>query len=394
MLAFHSPIAHSCPWRTALLLALLAALAVPQASAKWYFSVKNYLQPNTNVRVFLGYETLTEGPKEFLASINFRPEGQARIFLHRELKLESEGSDTFFVDLQLPPGRYTVDADVEEEGLGIYESMQREEPFQVRPPSRVRVSDIFLVEKDQLPRVFNRPLLQPTVSYDQAALAYGMQIQAPSYEVMSIRAVLYEEVSKERESGPTAYTSLRQASRVLNLTSSGPTVYRDSLDIEDLPGGEYMIQILVYQGDEFELDQKIWFTKGRDIEQRIFGDLDNSIRMMRYLIAADQLEGLLQTEDSVVKEVEFLKIWEKLYGQEAEAEMEAYFTNVYQVADRYAEGETPGWLTDRGRIFIQYGRPKVQEVQIRDNRYERWLYPRWSLSFLFEPRNQGYYLVE
>lgn len=375
------------------LLGILLVFGVQSASARWYMSVKNYLQPHSNVRLFLGYQTLGESEKEFEVRIDFRVAGQPQVFLHKELRISMQGSDTIFVNLSLPPGTYEVDAEVKDQRLNFYEYLQLESPLRIRIPGSIRISSIYLTPEGQDRSTFERPMLEPKLSFDQSTLRYSMQIASTYYDVLSVRAVLYEEVEEVPAGGPTAYTSLQQANRVVNLSGGGPVVFSDTLNLVDLPGGEYMIQVLVYQGDEFKLDEKIWFVKGGDIKQRIFSDLDNSIRMMRYLVPSGRLEDILQAEDSVVKQSEFLKIWEQLYGAESETEMENYFFKVYQAIDLFTEGETPGWLTDRGRVFIEYGPARISEVEIRGSLYERWIYPRWALSFLFQPNEQEYTLV-
>ena len=218
-------------------------------------------------------------------------------------------------------------------------------------------------------------------------------VYAPGYTSLSIRAVLYQEAENESEAPTVAYQSLHQTNRALNL-EFGSTLFRDSVDLTGLTGGEYMIQVLVYVDDDFVLDEKTWFVKGGDIKQRIYEDLDSSIRMMRYVAPETQLDSLLRNEDPQVKEVEFLRMWEKLYKEEAESQMEQYFQKIYAANDRYEETDTPGWLTDRGRIFIKYGEPREGALEVKGTSYLRWTYAKWSLSFLFEKRNQVYQLVE
>jgi len=375
------------------LLGLALTLALP-LSAKWYLDVKTFQQPETNVRVFLSYETLSEGEKTFDVAVNFRPENENRIFLHKEVRWTAEGADTFCLDLQLAPGRYSVDVDIADEELEVFASLSTEEIFQVSRPKDILISDIFLSPRDQLSQVFTRPFLRPLIAYDQGSICYAMQLFAQNYDALSVRAVLYRDAEVELETDHTAYTSLRQTNRVVELSPYQPSVFRDTLNLSDLPGGEYMVQVLVYEGDHFKLDEKIRFTKGGDIKQRIFNDLDTSIRMMRYVIPREQLQTLLTTEDETVKRLEFAKIWEKLYGERAEEQMERYFAKVYQANQDYGQEHLPGWLSDRGRLFIQYGVPQVRAVEIEGQRYERWVYSRWALSFLFEVDNQGYTLVE
>jgi GWxTD domain-containing protein len=364
------------------------------AQAQWGLSVKNFQRPGTNVRLFLGYHGVSDVDKTFKVMVDFRLAGQGRVHLHKERILQVSGSDTVFLDLKLPAGRYEVDVEIEDRKANSYQSLSLPEPFRVHRSRVIEVSDIFIAPHRQWKPPFERPMLKAVVPYDQERLHYCLELNAPGYEVLTLRAVLYQESPSQNGAPTTAYQSLQQTNRVTYFENPGPVVFHDTLDLTSLPGGEYMIQVLVYDDDNFLLDEKTWFVKGGDIKQRIFVDLDNSIRMMRYLVPSKQLNELLETRDATVKRVEFLQIWEKLYDEQAEARMDAYFETIYAANDRYPEPNTPGWLTDRGRIFIQYGEPRVTFLQIGGKDHVRWTYARWALSFLFEKRNQAYFLVE
>jgi len=364
------------------------------AQAQWGLAVKNLNRPGTNVRLFLGYDGISEADKVFKAMVNFRLAGEGRVRLYKERILSISGNDTVFMDLKLPAGRYDVDVEIEDRKANSYQSLSLPEPFRVHRSREIAVSDIFIAPDRQWQQPFARPMLKSVIPYDQDQMYYCLELNAPGYEVLTLRAVLYQEAPAQNGSPTTAYQSLQQTNRVTYFDLPGPITFRDTLDLASLPGGEYMIQVLVYDDDDFLVDEKTWFVKGGDIKQRIFADLDNSIRMMRYLVPGEQLRQLLETRDAAVKKVEFLKIWEKLYDEEAEARMESYFETAYTANDRYEELQRPGWLTDRGRIFIQYGEPRVKSLQIQGKDYVRWTYARWALSFLFEKHNQSYHLVE
>ena len=152
--------------------------------------------------------------------------------------------------------------------------------------------------------------------------------------------------------------------------------------------------MLIYTGEGEPIVERVRFTKGRDIRTRILNDLDNSIQMMQYIAPEARLNEILQKDSVLVKQAEFFKTWERLYPGEAQEKMESYYQKVYVADQLYKEGDRPGWQTDRGKIFILYGAPESQEVEISGKIYKRWTYPRWSLSFLFEERNQNWILLE
>jgi GWxTD domain-containing protein len=357
-------------------------------------AVKNLQRGSNNVRLFLGYEGLSEAEKEFMVLVNFRLAGEARVLLHKERIVHMRGQDTLYLDLTLPPGRYEVEVEIEDRKANSYQSLTLPEAFRVHRNREVRISDIFLAPNRQWEAPFERPLLNAALPFDQERLYYCMELTAPGYDVLTIRAVLYQESEAQAGTQTTSYQSLQQTNRVTYFNGRGSALFRDTLDLVSLPGGEYMIQVLVYDDNDFLLDEKTWFVKGGDIKQRIFTNLDESIRMMRYVVPEPQLRTLLETRDLAVKRIEFGEIWERLYGDDAQEKMDAYYANIYAAKNRFSEPEVPGWLTDRGRTFIQYGEPRIRAIQIDGQDYVRWTYARWALSFLFEKRNQSYYLVE
>ena len=176
--------------------------------------------------------------------------------------------------------------------------------------------------------------------------------------------------------------------------NNGRGVFQDSLDISDLPSGQYQIDIRIYDDNQRLAARKGSFSLGSDLKKWIFDNLDEAFRMMVYVYPNAQLDSLLEQErDPFVRREAFNQIWEGMYEDKAEEEMERYYRKVFIANERYIE-EKEGWETDRGRIYILYGEPKEKSVEIAGNSYLRWTYSRWSLSFLFEKYNQNYQLIE
>jgi len=376
-------------------------MASPMAHSQWSLRVKNLLRPpNHNVRLFLHYEDASPSPtlRTFRASLDFRRVGESGVYLHREVSFQHDGGKPFFVDLRLPPGRYEVEGEIEDRRLSTYASVELPEvlvvPDMGEGLGNIYLSDIFLAPPRSYASVFEVPQLMATITHARLGMHYAMEVNAPGLERITIRAVLYVESPTQAGTSTRAYESRHQVNVVLPLDELGRGTFRDTLDLQSLTWGEYMIQILVYQEEEFIMDKKTWFNKGGDTEEQIFDELDKSIRMMRYLVPEKQLTELLELTDMQVKQVEFLKIWNKLYGDEAQNRMEAYYQKVYDANGQFAEGEKEGWVTDRGRVFITYGKPVIKALEINGKPYERWTYPRWALSFLFEKRNQAFLLIE
>ncbi len=76
-----------------------------------------------------------------------------------------------------------------------------------------------------------------------------------------------------------------------------------------------------------------------------------------------------------------------------------YMRRVRIAAKFFREGSKPGWLTDRGRIFVVLGPPDIREahpfVNIgRIRGYEIWIYERFRLRLEFVDREgNGFYML-
>lgn len=348
-----------------------------------------------NAQLLLAYEAPTEAWRRFEVEVELRISGQPQVYIGREMVLEAEGSEVFIIGYKLPPGAYEVDVSIYDPSLERYYTLRRSEPFYLNRSREILLSDIFL-SLDSIPdSAFRRPLVGPLPERGPGKLHYFQEIYAPEYDQLSLRAVLYKEKGRETQGSTAAYVSLQQRNLVVLPSGQARLIFGDTLNLDALEPGQYMVQILVYD-DEYRLgDEQIWFEVSSDMQSRIFADLETSIKMMKYLVEPEALVALLEMTDRAgVRAEEFRSLWRRLYREAYEEEMEAYFTKVFTANARYQEGEVPGWDTDRGRIFIQYGEPREKLFQQGEQTYLRWTYARWSLSFLFEKRNQAFVLVE
>ena len=69
-----------------------------------------------------------------------------------------------------------------------------------------------------------------------------------------------------------------------------------------------------------------------------------------------------------------------------------YFNRIALANSRYREASTPGWLTDRGKVFVTLGEPDQAGQQLGSgntarSRAEVWLYTQYNLRLIF--MNQG-----
>ncbi len=406
----------------------LIAILSGQSFAQWTLEVKNLRMGPNNTRIYLGYQKEEEQARNFVADItvrplrleatyrlqriDIRPKGRsetpiilenkqmvgdfhldpaalAPVLLRKEVELSSRGSEIFIQDIRLPVDQqYQIDVDISEPATGEHILVSLKEPFLVHGKLRLQTSDLFLSFDGTERSLMQEPVLKKVIDVDQPYIHYGVYLYARDYEVLRIRAILAREKTDEEGGGSTqTFESIQQTNRVIYPEGKSKFLFRDTLDLRDLAPSTYTIWVLVEAGGEEKLE-RARFVKGGDINKRIYDQLERSIKMMVHISPPSLISEILGKETPGERQIKFDDAWETLYGEEAQEEMQTYYQKVFRADSLFAEEGREGWQTDRGRIFVLYGDPKEEEVNIRDKAYLRWVYPRWSLSFLFE-ENQG-----
>ncbi|MEM6805889.1 MAG: GWxTD domain-containing protein [Bacteroidota bacterium] len=383
-------------------LLILLGLISQEVSAQspWECAIKKGLDKGSNTRLFLAYKSSSNSSKNFKVDIRFRPNGKFRDFLRKESRLTTIGDKVFIIPFNLPIGEYEVDISIEDLELQNMYHLEPGETYTVREQG-IEISDIYLSYNPEADRAFEQPLVDLSLEHDKLFLHYFYEIQSDqAYSNLSLNAFLFKDVNsgKLNDGLTSTYESLYESSKNINLNKGEKVKLADMLEVEDLSGGEYLLSVDVFNGATRLAGVDTRFVIGGDIKQQIRqpGYLDDAILMMEYILPLEDLEVLLDNPDFEAKKVAFDKSWKELYGEEADIMMEAYYSAILDANKRYKD-DLPGregWQSDRGRIYIEYGEPEIREININGRDYQRWIYAKWSLAFLFEKRNKGYYLIE
>jgi GWxTD domain-containing protein len=128
-------------------------------------------------------------------------------------------------------------------------------------------------------------------------------------------------------------------------------------------------------------------------DQWVVANLDDTMSLLRYFGAEQALQAIKAAEPQ-----ERAALWRRLWaetdpdpatpGHEA---LDIYFARVEEANARFQEGAQPGWLTDRGEVFVTLGPPdeifdSSSDLQDRGIRLIRWHYigDRLTLDFVDE----------
>lgn len=335
--------------------------------------------------------------------ISFRNPQNGRIVHRREVR-EATGHDFMTSDnsffhayrFDLLPGRYQVIIEV----LDAFDGRihLEEFPYDCRDlRSDVALSDIIMVQEFG-GVLAPQPLLGDNIRAVPERLRFSTDIYANAQETYTARAVLYRRQNDQRRQGDDGermqvrrYAAVNQLNEIIAATP-GTNLYSDQLKLDELPHGEYLLEIFLYRGEQLIAEVSRKFIIDWKYLRDIFGDLDAAISKMKYAASPDRLAQLKEIEDPDEKMKAFLDFWrhrsDPAHANDLEA-LERYFDRVYFAEEHFQEDQA-GWETDRGRIYALYGAPDRQSsFQNANVFYEVWTYRKWGLRFLFRADDAG-----
>lgn len=364
--------------------------------AQWRCALKNVLEPTHNVELLLEFDGDISQSREVQAEIRVRKRGILRDYLRKTVSLSLGEEKWFHIPLMLASDVYQYEVEVSDPLSNSSQIVVEKEIFVVNAADEVKVSDIYLSGSDDAQTAFDRPFLLTNLPGNTDTLYYFMELSS-SREIAAKSSAFFYENARQTESARgdiLVYASLQEKVQNLAVTPGEKALISGAFSTTNLKKGEYLLEITILAGIGDPIQETANFIIGSNLEQRIFSDLDNAIRQMAYILPPSAINEMLDSPTRESRKIEFDEAWEDLFREDAKEEMEKYYSRIYEVNDLFSE-EMPGWQTDRGKTYIQYGKPGKVEAFVRNGKtLTRWLYPQWSLMFLFEERNQSYFLVE
>lgn len=120
-------------------------------------------------------------------------------------------------------------------------------------------------------------------------------------------------------------------------------------------------------------------------------ELLNEMRQqIEYIITGDERESYKRVKTVEEKRNFFERFWAVRGGTSAR---HAYMNKIEEANRRFSQGSTPGYKTDKGRVFIKYGEPQnIERENAASNRkpYEIWQYEnlqaQGNVIFVFADR--------
>lgn len=186
-----------------------------------------------------------------------------------------------------------------------------------------------------------------------------------------------------------------------------------SFNIAELPTGEYNLAVEVLDKEANQvLGTKTFFYRRNKTQQVVegnfesrsitntfvdnLGNLDSIYRFVEYLYPIsterEQLlqEGLLAQGDEQLLKRYFLAFWQEKSPLQPQQEWLDYYKKVRYVNDEFGTGMRAGYRSDRGRVYLVYGKPDLIEQRAMEPNlppYAVWQYNRVNTPFALSQTN-------
>jgi GWxTD domain-containing protein len=316
------------------------------------------------------------------------------------------------MNLRVAPGRYTLEATVTDSATGLVTRGRSQiEAFR----SSVGASDLLLgtalraptagIPGDTVPKtgevwtgvLFVQTSGRPTLTPQQSDLAYYVELYAARPESVTVTA---------RVLGDGGAVVIAAQPQVVAVGAGGGVTY-GVLSLAGLPQGKYRLEVGL-KSDSMVTRSSGFAMGGFDTEgnielvadaapQDVFSEkteagLDSMYSPLVYLMNAQE-SGEYSTLTLDGKRRWLRQFWAKRNptpGGDRNASMDQYYARIRDAETKFREGgasATPGWRTERGKIYVLYG-PPDEELERHSsgstNPYEVWKYTRErALKFVF-----------
>lgn len=222
--------------------------------------------------------------------------------------------------------------------------------------------------------------------FDKGDLSIVPKVSTDFAGGLGHKLLYYMEIYQGRDSAEQigVQTILRSA--------SGKMMYRDSLttsfeeqttrqirnvSLEEIPPGDYVLEIELKGRRNKKIDsRKKEFSVIWNHRATLEGDYKMALEQLSYIARPDEVEVLkkLTTFEERAKAIEdFWKERDPTLGTAENEFREEFYRRITTANRNFRFMRRPGWRTDRGRIYIQYGEPD----QLDDYPY---LPNRWPLQ--------------
>ncbi len=345
-----------------------------------FMVIQNQLYAGKNTFFFV---QITEDlPVKLLLKIR----GKADNYYHIQKKWEQQTA-YFQENFRLEAGEFEFQLEIE--SLKTKERALWKKTFTCIPPEDgIYLSDVVLK-----PDNMRQPIFSGTIEGARSVkkINFSQWVYFPS-TVQTVRVILYAQKQKSGKYNPsaTAYTSLRQLNQVLKPDKGG-TMFTGDFDIENLPAGDYLIEILWYEENLLRGEKSIPFSIVTEAYYWQERNIEESIQKAEILLGSNAVRDMLSLQTAEAKKNALKAAWKAYYPIQSEAEAYIFYEKIRKIEEQF-EPET--WRSDRAMTCIRYGQPtETRKFTTTHGNYEGWIYRQWGLMFMFKQNGNQFLLI-
>lgn len=313
-----------------------------------------------------------------------------------------EATNTLETDIPVEPGRY--DANIIVMDKNTNKQFNRKLEFTVYTPGLpqkgVSLSDIVFFSRFETDSAGNISSFQPNLTSNFSGAEDNIYAYFNTFTQNSNDSIQIVYKVKDDQG------LVVQQNRYGTLASNHFMEHFIRLNRYTFNRTRYSIEISVGVGDNWVVRNNIfsffWKFAPNTIE-----DLDLALKQLKYIAPEDSVKYFLKREFDE-KRAFFQRYW-KRHDPNPDTEvnelMEEYYRRVNFSNQNFSITGVPGWLTDRGRIYIKFGQPDDIErhpFEAESYPYVIWRYYSLQKNFLYIDRtgfgdyvlHPSYYYVE
>jgi GWxTD domain-containing protein len=296
--------------------------------------------------------------------------------------------------LAIPNGNYTFQLSIDDKNTSEVDfETSFDLPIDLKR-NQIEFSDIELIssyEKSEEEGTFNKAgyyIVPNTPSFfdlDQETLDFYVETYNANLSVSDSTKYLLDYSIVD----PTSKKVSHNLRGVSKITPSAKEITLKSIDITKLPSGSYELVIKAISDKNIVLaERSISFRRSNpfivyefdELEISFVGKYTDKDTLFRYIdflypISTDIQKQFVKTQlankDLKLMQQYFLNFWMERSSENPELAWLDYKTQVRNANKQFGFQTRPGYLTDRGRIYLQYGSPSA----ITKSQYEPSAYP-------------------
>lgn len=285
--------------------------------------------------------------------------------------------------LDLPPGKYTLSMLITDRESKRTSRVEKKVELKLPQTDQIGVSGLMLTTSRLLDVELNTPV-NPVVNPNE------IDCHA---EIFCFFDIFRSNPQKEMNLELSVLNDQEEVQNIDTLTIFGGerlASYFMSVDCSELIFGKYSVR-LIADYCETKQESRCKFTRNSSGLPGSIADLDKAIQQLSIIASRDEMQELLAFPKSE-REKKLVEFWDKIFptpGEDTNGKMKEFYRRINYVNQQFGDGRE-GWGTDRGRVYLVYGRPTDMEKQVFVDQQaptEIWYYSHLGKQFVFRDEN-------